>query len=98
MAPNTSSTPPHTPRDWFNFFWNPTYLACAGLSMNGCSLYQSEAGVVTNLFGKQDMRDDPRNLYLRDNATGKFWSAGFLPCHTRHPAIFLPPTASATPS
>jgi cellobiose phosphorylase len=75
---------PHTPRDWFNFFWNPTYLACAGQSMNGCSLYQSEGGVVTNLFGKQDMREDPRNLYLRDNATGEFWSAGFLPCHTEH--------------
>ena len=35
-------TTPHTPRDWFNFFWNPTYLACAGNSMNGCSLYQNE--------------------------------------------------------
>jgi len=75
---------PETPRDWFNFFWNPTYLAAAGQSMNGCSLYQSEAGVVTNLFGKQDMREDPRNLYLRDNDTGEFWSAAFLPCHTKH--------------
>ena len=46
-------TTPHTPnRDWFNFFWNPTYLAAAGQSMNGLSLYQSEKGVVTNLFGK----------------------------------------------
>ena len=49
-------TTPDTPRDWFNFFWNPTYLACAGLAMNGCSLYQNEAGVVTNLLGKQDMQ------------------------------------------
>jgi cellobiose phosphorylase len=75
---------PHTPRDWFNFFWNPTYLACAGLSLNGCSLYQSEAGVVTNLFGKQDKRDDPRWIYLRDRDTGETWSAGFLPCWTEH--------------
>jgi cellobiose phosphorylase len=75
---------PHTPRDWFNFFWNPTYLASAGQSMNGCSLYQSEGGVVTNLFGKQDMREDPRNLYLRDAASGEVWSAGYLPCHTEH--------------
>lgn len=36
------TTTPHTPRDWFNFLWNPTYLACAGNSMNGCSLYQNE--------------------------------------------------------
>ncbi|NLF32719.1 MAG: hypothetical protein GX591_17740 [Planctomycetes bacterium] len=75
-------TTPHTPRDWFNFFWNPTYLACAGNSMNGASLYQNEAGVVTNLFGKQDMREDPRWIYIRDNDTGEVWSAGYLPCHT----------------
>jgi cellobiose phosphorylase len=73
-----------TPRDWFNFFWNPTYLACSGLSMNGCSLFQNEAGVVTNLLGKQDMRDDPRWVYIRDNDTGEFWSAGFLPTFTDH--------------
>ena len=75
-------TTPHTPRDWFNFYWNPTYLAAAGGSMNGCSLYQNEAGVVTNLFGKQDMREDPRWLYVRDNDSAEFWSAAFLPCFT----------------
>lgn len=75
---------PHTPnRDWFNFFWNGTYLACAGQNMNGFSLYQNDAGVVTNLFGKQDMRDDPRWIYLRDNATGEVWSAGYFPCWTK---------------
>lgn len=73
---------PHPPRDWFNFFWNPTYLACAGQNLNGCSLYQDARGVVTNLFGKQDMRDDPRWLYLRDHETGAFWSAAYFPCHT----------------
>ena len=77
-------TTPETPRDWFNFFWNPTYLASAGQNLNGCSLYQNEAGVVTNLFGKQDMREDPRWLYVRDNATESFWSAGFQPCLTKH--------------
>ncbi len=71
-------------RDWFNFFWNEHYLACAGISLNGFSLYQNDAGVVTNLFGKQDMREDPRWLYLRDRDTGRFWSAGFHPCHTPH--------------
>ena len=75
---------PHTPRDWFNFLWNPGYLACAGRSQNGFSLYQNEAGVLTNLFGKQDMREAPRWLYLRDGETGEYWSAGFLPCHTEH--------------
>ena len=73
---------PEPPRDWFNFFWNPTYLACASQNMNGMSLFQDEAGVVTNLFGKQDMRDDPRWIYVRDNETGEFWSAGYFPCAT----------------
>jgi cellobiose phosphorylase len=71
-------------RDWFDFFWNERHLASAGISLNGFSLYQSEAGVVTNLFGKQDMREDPRWLYLRDRDTGRFWSAGFHPCLTPH--------------
>jgi cellobiose phosphorylase len=80
----TTPCPPH--RDWFNFLWNERYLACAGASLGGFSLYQNEAGVVTNLFGKQDQRDAPRALYLRDEATGRVWSAGFLPCATRHAA------------
>lgn len=81
-------TSPHTPhRDWFNFFWNATYLASAAQNMNGFSLYQNDAGVVTNLFGKQDMRDDPRWIYVRDNATGEFWSAGYFPCWTEHDAF-----------
>lgn len=73
-------TNPHPPREWFNFFWNETYLACAGQHMNGFSLFQSHRGVVTNLFGKQDMRDEPRALFLRDRDTGDVWSASFLPC------------------
>jgi cellobiose phosphorylase len=78
---------PWTPRDWFNMFWNPTYLACAGQNMNGFSLYQEESGIVTNLFGKQDMRDDPRWIYLRDNETGEVWSAGYFPCRTEMEAF-----------
>jgi cellobiose phosphorylase len=75
---------PEPPRDWFNFFWNGTYLACVAQNMNGFSLYQSDEGVVTNLFGKQDMRDDPRWIYVRDNTTGEVWSAGRFPCLTEH--------------
>ncbi len=75
---------PHTPRDWFNFYWNPTYLACGGLGLDGFSLYQSEAGVLTNLFGRQDVRDVPRAIYLRDDDTGEFWQAGVAPCGAAH--------------
>lgn len=71
-------------RDWVNLFWNPDYLACAGGSLNGFSLHQSQAGVVAHLFGRQDLREDPRALYVRDAKTGRFWSAGFQPCATKH--------------
>jgi len=70
---------PHTPRDWFNMYWNKTYLACAGQHLNGFSLYQNEDGVVTNLWGKQDMREAPRYLYVRDRDSGKVWSISELP-------------------
>lgn len=72
-------TNPHPPRDWFNILWNPACLASVGQHLNGFFLYQSEDGVVTNLFGKQDKRDAPRNIYIRDNATGALWSAAFRP-------------------
>ncbi|MCK5781948.1 MAG: hypothetical protein KAH10_05125 [Flavobacteriales bacterium] len=70
-------TDPRPPRDWFNFLWNPTYMASVGQNLNGFSLYQNEDGVLTNLFGKQDDRTGPRNIYIRDNETGEVWSAAY---------------------
>jgi len=72
----TNSQPP---RDWFNMLWNPTYLASVGQNLNGFSLYQNEEGVLTNLFGKQDDRSAPRNIYIRDNETKEVWSAAVKP-------------------
>ncbi len=72
-------TAPHPPRDWFNMLWNPTYLASVGQNMNGFSLYQNEAGVLTNLFGKQDDRSPQRNIYIRDNETSEVWSVAVTP-------------------
>ena len=72
-------TDPQPPRDWFNILWNPTYLAAVGQNLNGFSLYQNEDGVVTNLFGKQDNRNSPRNIYIRDNETNELWSAALKP-------------------
>lgn len=68
-------TSPQPPRDWFNMLWNPKYLASVGQNLNGFSLYQNEAGVLTNLFGKQDDRTAPRHIYIRDNETNEVWSA-----------------------
>ncbi|KAB1068062.1 hypothetical protein F6U93_07960 [Tamlana haliotis] len=69
------------PRDWFNMLWNPTYLASVGQNLNGFSLYQNEGGVLTNLFGKQDDRSAPRNIYIRDNETKEVWSASPSICN-----------------
>lgn len=71
---------PHPPRDWFNYLWNADYLASASQNMNGNSLYQNGAGVATNLFGRQDELQTPRNVYLRDRDSGEYWSAGYRPC------------------
>lgn len=75
-------TTPHPPRDWTNYMWNGTYLANASQNMNGSSLYQNDAGILTNLFGKQDDLRPQRALYIRDNSTGEFWSASYRPCCT----------------
>lgn len=72
-------TNPQPPRDWFNMLWNPQYMASVGQNLNGFSLYQNEAGVLTNLFGKQDDRSGPRNIYIRDNETKEVWSASPKP-------------------
>ena len=76
-------TNPTPPRDWFNILWNPTYLASVGQNLNGFSLFQNEEGVVTNLFGKQDNRNAPRNIYIRDNKTKETWSAALKPTNEK---------------
>ena len=76
-------TNPQPPRDWFNMLWNPTYLASVGQNLNGFSLYQSEDGVLTNLFGKQDRRESPRNIYVQDNETNETWSAALKPTNQK---------------
>ncbi|MCI2229840.1 hypothetical protein MC378_11740 [Polaribacter sp. MSW13] len=76
-------TNPQPPRDWFNMLWNPQYLASVGQNLNGFSLYQNEAGVLTNLFGKQDDRSAPRNIYVRDNETKEVWSVAPKPTRVK---------------
>lgn len=75
-------TTPHPPRDWTNYMWNGTYLANVSQNMNGSSLYQNEAGILTNLFGRQDDLRPQRSVYIRDNDTDEFWSASYRPCCT----------------
>lgn len=76
-------THPNPPRDWFNILWNPTYIASVGQNLNGFSLYQNEDGVLTNLFGKQDVRSAPRNIYIKDNETNEVWSAAMKPINQK---------------
>jgi cellobiose phosphorylase len=71
---------PHPPRDWYNYLWNRHTLASVSQNFTGNSLHQSDAGVVTNLFGRQDELRTPRAVYLRDHDTAEYWSAGYHPC------------------
>lgn len=71
---------PHPPRDWYNYLWNENMLASAGQNLTGNALHQSDHGILTNLFGRQDELHTPRAVYIRDNESGNFWSAGYHPC------------------
>lgn len=71
---------PHPPRDWFNYLWNRHTLASMSQNLTGNLLHQSDAGVVTNLIGRQDELQTPRAVYLRDHDTGDYWGAGYYPC------------------
>ena len=44
-------TNPHPPRDWSNYFWNATYLACAGQHGNGCWWKTEPAGPAEGALG-----------------------------------------------
>ena len=71
-----------TPRPWVNYLTNGDYCLILSNSGSGYSFYR-DPGVnrVTRWNSENYLkRDVPgRYLYLRDQSSGKFWSAGHLP-------------------
>ena len=86
-------TRPDTPRPWANYLGSPAYGALISNNAGGYSFVRSGANgrVLRYVFNQFD--EPGRYLYLRDNASGDFWSASWQPvgkdldayrCECRH--------------
>jgi cellobiose phosphorylase len=74
-------TRPDTPRSWSNYLGSTTYGAIITNNAGGYSFYQSAMqGRFTRLrFNAIPMDQPGRYFYLRDNASGDYWSASWQP-------------------
>ena len=77
---------PDTPRPWSNYLGSTEYGAITTNNAGGYSFYRSAAlGRFLRLRSNSVPLDQPgRYFYLRDRATGDYWSASWQP--------FWPPT------
>ncbi len=72
-------TNPDTPAPWANYLGSPAYGAIITQSAGGYSFVQSGAAgrILRYTFNQFD--EPGRYLYLRDDASGDFWSASWKP-------------------
>lgn len=80
-------TDPVPPRDWMNIIWNKYYVGWVAQNLWGSGLYQTDKGLITNLFGKQDVLVPGRLIYVRDNNSKNFWTVNWDPVqapYTKH--------------
>src|SRR5699024_6889411 len=84
---------PNTPAPWVNYLGSPAYGAIISNNAGGYSFAKSGAHgrILRYVFNQFDQPG--RYLYLRDNATGDYWSASWQPvgkdlkdyhCECRH--------------
>ena len=74
-------TRPDTPRPWSNYLGSTEYGAIITNHAGGYSFYKSAArGRFTRTnFNAVPIHMPGRLFYLRDNASGDFWSASWMP-------------------
>ncbi len=74
-------TRPDTPRSWTNYLGSTEYGAIITNNAGGYSFYQSAAqGRFTRYRSNAVPMDQPgRNIYLRDQASGDYWSNAWQP-------------------
>ncbi len=74
-------TQPDTPRSWSNYIGSRTYGGIVTNNAGGYSFYRSSgAGRFTRLTFNSIPLDQPgRYFYLRDSATGDYWSSAWQP-------------------
>ena len=72
-------TRPDTPQPWANYLGSPEYGALISNNAGGYSFVKSGADgrILRYVFNQFDQPG--RYLYLRDNASGDFWSASWQP-------------------
>jgi len=72
-------TRPDTPAPWANYLGSPAYGAIISNNAGGYSFVKSGAAgrLIRYRFNEQDRPG--RYLYLRDDATGDYWSASWQP-------------------
>ena len=86
-------TRPDTPAPWANYLGSPEYGALISNNAGGYSFVKSGANgrILRYVFNQFDQPG--RYIYLRDNASGDFWSASWQPvgkpldvyqCQCRH--------------
>ena len=70
---------PDTPMPWVNYLGSPEYGAIISNNAGGYSFAQSGANgrILRYVFNHFDQPG--RYLYLRDNASGDYWSASWQP-------------------
>ncbi len=76
-------TRPDTPRPWFNYLMNGTYVAMVSNTGGGVS-YDTDPRVYRLLrYRYQNVPYDRpgRYIYLRDADSGRYWSATWAPVH-----------------
>ena len=72
-------TDPRTPMPWANYLGSPAYGAIVTQNAGGYSFVKSGAAgrILRYMFNQFD--EPGRYIYLRDQATGDFWSASWRP-------------------
>lgn len=77
---------PATPRPWINYLFNRDYCALISATAGGYSFLQDcRLNLVTRWQGQNLLTDEPgRYVYLRDEETGRFWSATWRPVKARY--------------
>lgn len=71
------------PRVQVNYLWNETLIAAFNQFGGGDGVFNNQTLMYNHPAGRVRLiRDGRRYFYLRDEATGEFWSAGLVPCHT----------------
>ncbi|MBI3322419.1 MAG: hypothetical protein HYZ94_01920, partial [Candidatus Omnitrophica bacterium] len=70
---------PDTPRPWFNYLFNDVYHALVSQTGGGFSYYRDPKYYRVHRYDHLSSDRPGRYLYVKDAATGKFWSPNWQP-------------------